>query len=331
MKDNTVFICITPTKNEAWILPVFLEINSQWADKFIVVDQCSTDGSIEILQKHPKVTLIKNENLEYDELYRSRLLWENVRKIKAEKRIVIALDADEYIPPALVNSEEWRGLVNLKLGTRIYMKWIEVQPAFKGYISNVRMKPFGYVDDLKEIQGKKIHSDRVPTNEVVEPYYCNEVVNLHLGEVPIVRNYKKHSWYLMWEYIEKNTSAFDLNLNYRKSAALPGKMLETLDNKWLPLVIKKSKLDIDVDTITWWDLEIIHWLIKYGEDKFKMLDIWNYDWNLIYKKLGNQGDLRDPRSILDKIIMVYIHKVKYKKNMFFVRILNYTIKMFWHK
>lgn len=328
MVNNSCFICITPVKNEAWILPYFLEINSHWADKIIVVDQGSTDGSLEILEKHPKVILIKNERKEYDEAYRSQLLWESARKVGGKKRIVIALDADEYIPPELIHLSEWKSLKELEPGTRIYMKWIQVQPGLKYFYVVGDGKPFGYVDDGTKISGKIIHSERVPLNASVKPFYCKEVVNIHLGDVPVVRNYKKHSWYLMYEYLNTKNSALDLNLNYRKSKVSKGS-LERIKKMWLPETISKAHLDISEDTQTWWDYEILNWLEEFGEIKFKKLDIWGLDWNFVQSHTESISRIEDPRSVLDKFILRYIDQVKHKKKNIFVRTSNYVIKSFW--
>lgn len=329
MAEDIVFICITPTKNEAWILPYFLELNSHWADQFIVVDQNSDDGSVEILRNHPKVNLIENKRTDYDEAYRSELLWGAVRKINANKRIVIALDADEFIPPALTQTLEWNSFKEMAPGTNIYMKWMQIMPGLKTYYHFGDIKPFGYVDDGKEIAGKKIHSARVPLNAGVKPYYCSEVLNLHLGDVPVIRNYKKHSWYLMWEFINKKASPLDLNINYRKSVKPSNKAVKPVEEEWIPAGVFPETLDIKVDALTWWDTEILNWMKTYGENRFRRIDIWNFNWNLIGLKSGYGKKIVDPRSPLDRLVISYIAFVKYRKGNYFVRAVNYFIKLFW--
>ncbi len=46
--EKPLLICLTPIKNEAWILDRFLKCASLWADYIIIADQQSTDSSIEI-------------------------------------------------------------------------------------------------------------------------------------------------------------------------------------------------------------------------------------------------------------------------------------------
>ena len=52
----TIF-CLMPVKNEEWIIERSLSSASIWADKIIVSDQGSTDRTVEIARRFPKVTL----------------------------------------------------------------------------------------------------------------------------------------------------------------------------------------------------------------------------------------------------------------------------------
>src|SRR5437667_3161139 len=94
--ERPTIICLTPVKNEAWILDRFLQCASLWADHIIVADQCSEDESREIVGRHPKVILIENPSPVYDEGARQKLLLEAARRIPG-KRLLIALDADEML------------------------------------------------------------------------------------------------------------------------------------------------------------------------------------------------------------------------------------------
>ena len=57
---NPQLIVLTPVRNEAWVLRAFLTATSLWADKIIIADQMSTDGSREICKEFPKVILLDN-------------------------------------------------------------------------------------------------------------------------------------------------------------------------------------------------------------------------------------------------------------------------------
>ena len=72
-------ICLTPVKNEAWILERFLECASLWADQIIIADQGSDDGSREIARSFNKVQLIENSAKVFNEPERQKLLIEAAR------------------------------------------------------------------------------------------------------------------------------------------------------------------------------------------------------------------------------------------------------------
>src|SRR6476659_3715040 len=89
-------IVLTPVRNEAWILDRFIKCTSLWADHIIIADQSSDDGSADLARKYPKVTVVENDNPEYDEADRQKLLLRTARLIPGP-RVLIALDADEIM------------------------------------------------------------------------------------------------------------------------------------------------------------------------------------------------------------------------------------------
>jgi Glycosyltransferases involved in cell wall biogenesis len=89
-------ICLTPVKNESWILERFLKCTSLWADHIIIADQNSDDGSEEIAKSFQKVIYVKNSASQFNEPERQKLLINEARKISGEK-VLVALDADEAL------------------------------------------------------------------------------------------------------------------------------------------------------------------------------------------------------------------------------------------
>jgi hypothetical protein len=65
-------ICLTPVRNESWIIKPFLAASKMWADHVIVADQGSTDGTLELLQSTREVETIINAAKTYDERHRQR-------------------------------------------------------------------------------------------------------------------------------------------------------------------------------------------------------------------------------------------------------------------
>ena len=102
---NPSIICITPIKNEAWILDRFLKCASTWADHIIMADQGSTDGSLEIIQHYPKVRLVEAPCQEFNMGKMRQALLEMARTIPGP-RIIISLDADESLSANWKDSTE---------------------------------------------------------------------------------------------------------------------------------------------------------------------------------------------------------------------------------
>ena len=63
-------ICLTPVRNESWIIKPFLAASKMWADHVIVADQGSTDGTLELVQSTRDVETIINAAKTYDERHR---------------------------------------------------------------------------------------------------------------------------------------------------------------------------------------------------------------------------------------------------------------------
>ena len=122
--ERPLIVCLTPVKDEAWILARFLRCAATWADHIIVSDQGSIDGSRAIAQNCAKTKLIENPAERYDEGARQRLLVEAARSIPNDgKRIFIALDADEALSANWRKSPEWHKLLRAAPGTVLAFQW----------------------------------------------------------------------------------------------------------------------------------------------------------------------------------------------------------------
>ena len=157
-------ICLTPIKNESWILELFLKSASLWADHIIIADQNSTDNSREIVKNFAKATLVDNKSDIFNETDRQKLLINEARKIPGPK-ILISLDADELISPNIFKSKEWESMLSLKPGTVLYFQLYNLRPDFQTYWAHNYYTPLGYVDDGSEHQGLDIHSPRIPISK----------------------------------------------------------------------------------------------------------------------------------------------------------------------
>ena len=161
MVTNVKVVCLTPVRNEAWVLDRFLKATSLWADVIIVADQMSTDGSREIAVKYPKVVLIDNDTEDFNEPERQKLLIDEARKIEG-KKLLITLDADEMFSPEIFDSKQWKEVLLSKPGTVIYFQWANFAPDLK-HMWYGNYFPWGFMDDGTEhISKNAIQNARIP-------------------------------------------------------------------------------------------------------------------------------------------------------------------------
>src|SRR5437899_2901721 len=137
-------VCVTPVRNEAWILDRFLSCASLWADHIVIADQCSEDGSRDIARSHPKVLLVDNPALAYNEEHRQQLLLEAARQIPG-RRVIIALDADEALSANWMSSPEWKSLLAAGEGTVLRFQWVNICPDLRHCWIPPDDIPFGFV------------------------------------------------------------------------------------------------------------------------------------------------------------------------------------------
>ena len=161
MTEPTRLICLTPTRNEAWIIDKFLAAASHWADHIIVADQRSTDDTVERIRRVARAQVIANDSEDYNEAARQRLLIAHGRRI-AGKRIFLALDADEALSPNASASPEWKRLASAEPGTILRFRWVNILPGFERAWIPPNLIVCGFVDDGKEHAGSRIHSPRLP-------------------------------------------------------------------------------------------------------------------------------------------------------------------------
>jgi glycosyltransferase involved in cell wall biosynthesis len=173
-------VCLTPVKNEEWILDRFLRAASTWADLIVVADQRSSDRSPEIVSSHAKAVLVENESEAYNEVERQRLLLEAARRLVPGPRILIALDADEALNADAPEQPEWQAMLGAPPGTVLRMQWVNLLPEAPRAWIPPRPKPFGFVDNGAPHHGDRIHTPRLPTPAGAPVLDLDRIKVLHL-------------------------------------------------------------------------------------------------------------------------------------------------------
>ncbi len=326
-------ICLTPVKNEAWILDLFLKATSLWADQIIIADQMSDDTSRQIASKYPKVKLVINKNESFGEDQRQKLLLNEARKIKGEN-ILIALDADEILTPNFTTSDEWKKIRSLKPGTVIYFPFINVLPDKRKYWDGPHLMSWGYIDDGAPHDGTDIHSHRLPLPKNSEEYVFKEIIAMHYQFADWKRMESKHRWYQCWEKINyPKKSSIQIYRMYHHMDSSKGKDYKSMPEEWFKQYDKLGiKLGYVVEKEYRWDREMLDFIQKYGAQYFRRIDIWSIDWKELARRKGiDQLDqYSDPRNYFDKLLLKYLKSTQKHYPNFIIlvidKILRYCIR-----
>lgn len=281
MNRSPRIVVVTPIKNEAWILPRFLSVTSQFADHIIIADQESTDESVSICQSYPKVTLIHNRSGEYDEAGRQRLLIQTARELVPEHKIILALDADEIIAADALAAPGWKEMLAAEPGTVLYFEKPDLYLTTDQCIRYERPWPLGYVDDGAEHQPTRIHSIRIPTPKSSPKLHVPDVKILHYALVRMKAQRSKRRMYCVIEHVFLRNPIWRRRLAYR--AAMDWTTLGQLEASPQQWFSGWEQIGVDMHTIPsevyyWQDFEVLRYFAQHGVRKFWVDDIWDFDW-----------------------------------------------------
>jgi Glycosyl transferase family 2 len=307
-------ICLTPVKNEAWILDRFIKCTSLWADYIIIADQHSTDQSRQIALRYDRVILVENKSSTFNEPERQKLLIAEARKLP-EPRLLITLDADEILTANCLNSPEWNTLLQAHTGTVIRFQRAELLPDLTSYWMPNEEFAWGFMDDGSEHFGKKIHSPRLPIPTQVPTISLRDIKVLHYQYTNWERMQSKHRWYQCWERLNySQKSAIDIYRRYHHMDSLVKEQIYSLPKEWLAGYEQQG---IDMTSIYqepqfWWDQQVLELLDKHGTKIFSREAIWDVDWSALAQKFNGKqlSCYRDPRNFLDKLIHRWLKKTQ---------------------
>jgi len=304
-------ICLTPVRNEAWILNRFLKCASIWADHIIIADQNSDDGSATIAQAYPKVRLIRNNATNLCEQERVQMLLEESRKIQGP-RLIIALDADEILTGNFLESNEWQTILNSRKGTLIRFDWANINPGITScWLSENRV--FGFMDDGSQFQGSTIHSPRVPTPASAPSLILKDIKVMHYQYTDWSRMQSKHRWYQCWELVNNpGRSPIDLYRMYHHMYSVTSNEICPIQSSWMDAYTAQA---IDMtstlsESVYWWDKAVLLFIREYGAHYFSKLNIWDFDWADLAQREGLDDTemYRDPRNRIEKNIHKFLHR-----------------------
>jgi len=299
-------ICITPVRNEAWIIDRFLAASRRWATDLVVADQGSTDGTLQRLAANSDVTLVINDSDTYDEHHRQRMLIDRARQMSG-RRVLIALDADEALSANYETSEEWRQLDSLEPGTVLRFRWVNILPGFVQAWIPPHHVALGFVDDGAPHTSRRIHGPRVPQPSGSPTFDFQEIVVLHFQYVAWERMISKQRWYQAWEHINSQQKRpLQIFRDYHHMCGgWNNDELHAMSPEWLDGYTRDgiNFRTLSSEPLTWWDREVLEMLIHYGPAHFRKLDIWDKDWRDVAERAARHvSGLSDPRTLIERSI-----------------------------
>lgn len=276
-------IVITPVRNEAWVLEAFLTHCSSWADRIIIADQHSTDGSREIATRFPKVTLIDNPDIEMNQAKARQKLFEEVDRITGEK-IVWAMDADEFLSFGFSNTAGWKEILESEPDSIFCFQWLYLEADFQHKDS----RPFAYTEWVchfsaetklaelyAKIENRAVHETRVPCTKTTKYINIKDIQFVHLARINASRTKNKYDFYQVStvDKLEHCPNAISIYRTYHyqpNTIALDCKMeITTADGRDItPLVRTSDHGQHYID-------EMVTIFQREGFKKFRKLAIWD--------------------------------------------------------
>lgn len=305
--DCPKIICLTPVYNESWILDRFIQCAGLWADKIIIADQGSTDGSREIAQRYEKVIFVDNSvGGDFNEFTMRNPLFVEARKIEGPK-ILISLDADEILTPNF-DSPEWNTISKAKPGTVLSFPIHNLLP--NGTYWHFGDIYCGYVDDGAPYDVGTVHVPRTIIPEGHDILLCHDICLLHYKFMDPGRMQDRNRWYQCFELVNGINDPITIFNRYHHLEIIPMDQRIGWPTCWIS---EYAKLGIEITSVLHqqeqrWNKQIIEYFIKHGVSRFRHLNIWTVNWCDRAKALGytNYNDFKDPRNQLDKAINRYL-------------------------
>lgn len=319
-----LLIVLTPVFNEAWILPAFLKATSLWADHIIIADQISTDGSRDIYPQYEKVIVVDNPRKEMHQAATRRLLFEEAKKIEGDK-ILFTLDADEFLSGDFIHTHGWQTIMNSEPGDVFEFRWMNLSADVSKYSTWQHYYWAAHVDEELyngQFPDNFIHEWRLPWPKHVNyEYKIDDISFVHFARVNTLRQRNKERFYQI------------------SQSAPMGKYSGIRFYRQYHPVLEETFYEVPMDTYACYEangIDVVEMLNLQDEGKhytdavlrkigekgigyFKKLDIWEYS----FLKSNN---LRDPRSMMDKIMHMYLRATNKYQKTFLIRAIDKILK-----
>ena len=166
-----MIVQITLTRNELFLLKEMLPIWKRYADGFVFMDDCSTDGTYEyLLENSEKFNILsvlrtnRNENHVVIESEIRQRLYDEAFKHSGK---IVCLDTDEYLD-GVCSKEQLNEILNTHKDTLFYSQWIQYTDSntirVDGKWQYHPVDRIGSYGNRGVFQNKQNHSEHLPTS-----------------------------------------------------------------------------------------------------------------------------------------------------------------------
>lgn len=299
-------VCLTPVKNEAWILDLFLRTAALWADDIVISDQMSDDGSDRMAARHDKVRLVRHDG-PYHESDHRKALCAAARRLIPGPKVFVTIDADEMLAATVLESTAWQAAVRSRPGTAIHLPWMNLLPgAASGW--NAGCRPFAFVDDGAPFNDDRVlHASRGPIPEGAPHVVVPDVPVLHFQYVDWARMRSKHRWYQCFERLQHpDRSAVNIFRQYHHMHGVGRNECRAVDDSWFS-GYRRHGIDLTVqptDRRYRWDREVLDLFDTHGARHFSREWIWDQDWTAVGRGAARPDPARygDPRTRGERLV-----------------------------
>jgi len=302
-------IGLMQVRNEAPIIEMALRAMAVYTDSIIVLDDNSSDNSVEIIK-----SLAKELNIEKI-IERAESAWYHKTELDNKQDLLdaartcggthfIHLDADEMLTANCAKDNWLRGqILSLKRGQVLSLRMIHLWKDLEHYRDDEHMTPrklgigaFMHDNGTCNMQDNKnisssgfIHIGRFPITKNVKNINDGKHYIIHFKFVNLEDVKIKTAWYMCLERIR---------LNENLSLKFPNRTIQDINNSYNyyqncfkdELVILKPmqpewldysffKPEVFYNQHVWRKKELFSWFNKFGIDYFKELNIWNFNIN----------------------------------------------------
>lgn len=300
-----------PVKNEALFLGTSLSALKKIVDEIIILDDSSSDNSVEIANTFGcYIFSYKFSNEKFvDMSFRRQLLLNKGREHGGTH--FVWLDGDESFSANFLNIAR-KKILDLKPGQKMLLLWVTLWKTYEKYVVDNSayaglFKDFVVCDKPNMSFNKNFLSESrtpSPTDEIVKISPIDGVV-LHFQFISWYKNQLKQAWYRCSELIEGSRSAKRINNTYR--ITLDDKKIKTkeIPKEWIRGLIFPDGAENMHNS--WHFNAILNFFDKYGIQFFEPLQIWHID-KLHYEFLKRTG--REPKIKTFCSFLVYLNDIK---------------------